>query len=662
MPSNIKHQEHIDHHQMMMEDFKRRFWICLVASVPVLILSHMVQSLLNIHFTVSFQEWILLGISTFIYFYGGKPFLTGMVQEIKTNKLGMMTLVGLSISIAYVYSSAVAFGLRGTLFFEELVTLIDVMLLGHWIEMRSVMNASKAIEKLAELLPSYAHLIEPSGSIKDVKTTDLKKGDSILVRPGEKIAADGIVTDGQSTVNESALTGEATPIFKEQGAKVIGGSLNENGSLTIEIQKDQKESYITQVIDLVNKVMESKSGAQDLADKAAFVLTIIALVGGFFTFIVWLLFSHEISIALERMVSVMVIACPHALGLAIPLVVAVVTSLAAKTGLLIRNRKSFEEARNIDMVVFDKTGTLTQGKLEVTDIVSLGKLSKDEILSLAASLENHAQHSIAIAIVSKAKKENITISKADKVTTVPGKGVYGKIGNEVILVGTYSFLLDKGFTEEQLHDAYNKLRQITQQGKTAIFLATANVEGIIAASDTIRDEAYEACKSLKDRGIKLAMITGDNKFNADAVAKKLGIDVVLAEVLPDQKAIEIKKLQHSGLKVAMVGDGINDAPALATADIGIAIGAGTDIAIETADIILIKSDVRKITEVIDLSRATHRKIIQNLWWATGYNIVALPLAAGILYKYGIMINPAVGALLMSLSAVIVAINSRFIGK
>lgn len=658
--AHVHHERgaHAGHHAHMVKDFKKRFWISLIATIPVLILSPMIQSLLRFSLEFPGDKFILFGISTFIYFYGGKPFLKGLFDEFKKKQPGMMTLIALAITVAYTYSSGVVFGIRGEFFFWELVTLIDIMLLGHWIEMRSVMGASRALEELARLMPSQAHLVLDDGSVRDIKLEELKKGDKVLVKPGERVPADGRVIDGDSEINEAMITGESKPVSKEAGNSVIGGSVNGGGSLTIQVEKTGKDSYISQVIELVRTASESKSRAQSFADKAAFWLTLIAITAGTITLIAWIILGKEFVFALERMVTVMVITCPHALGLAIPLVIAVITALSAKNGLLIKNRTAFESARNLQMIVFDKTGTLTRGEFGVSDIISLGDWSEDDLLRKVASIEINSEHTIAKGIVKKAKEKNLKLSKAGEFEAIAGKGAKAHVEGEEILVGNKG-IFDVASVKSP--EAEKRMEEIALQGKTTVFVISGKkIQGIIGLSDIIRDESKEAVGKLRDLGLEIAMITGDNNATARYVAGELGLDTYFAEVLPDKKAEKIKQLQRQGKKVAMVGDGVNDAPALAQADVGIAIGAGTDVAVETADVILVKNDPRNVVDVIGLSLATQRKMVQNLVWATGYNIVAIPLAAGLLYKYGIVLPPAVGALVMSLSTIIVAINARLI--
>lgn len=648
--------DHHDHHAQMAQDFIKRFWISLALSIPIITLSPMIQGFLRLRDALSFSGdlYVSFVLSSIVFFYGGWPFLSGLVEELKKKQPGMMTLIAIAISVAYIYSTLVVFFVDGKIFFWELVTLVDIMLIGHYIEMKSVMSASKALEELAKLMPSEAHLVQKDGSTKDVALEELKNGDRVLIKPGEKIPADGVVIKGNSSVNESLMTGESKPVSKSDGDEVIGGSLNGEGSLTIEINRTGKDSFLSQVIDLVRQAQDSKSRTQDLANRAAFWLTFIALGAGFLTFFIWTAFTTEDFVfALERTVTVMVIACPHALGLAVPLVVAVSTNLAAGNGFLIRNRTAFEEARNLGAVIFDKTGTLTKGVFEVTDVINYSSDYKDEqILRLAASLEQNSEHPIAQGIV-KASDELLEIEEFNSIT---GKGIEGKVGDVSIKVVSPGYLEEQGI--EQPNDEYQNL---SSQGKTVVFvLIDEQLSGAIALGDTIREDSKMAIKQLHDMGIQCIMLTGDNKQTAAYVAKELGLDDYFAEVLPNEKADKIKEVQSRGLKVAMTGDGVNDAPALAQADVGIAIGAGSDVAVETGDIILTQSNPKDVAALVALAKATYKKMVQNLWWATGYNALAIPLAAGVLYSYGIILNPALGAGLMSLSTVIVAFNARLL--
>lgn len=646
-----------DHHRKMMQDFKRRFFGSLVATVPILALSPTVQGFLGIEFQFLGSLYVLFGISAVVYFWGGYPFLKGLVDELRDGQPGMMTLISVAITVAFGYSSAVVFGLEGSLFFWELVTLIDIMLLGHWIEMRSVLGASRALEELVKVLPSDAHLVK-DGSIEDVSVEELEPGDIVLVRPAEKIPVDGVIIEGASNVNQAMLTGESKPVSKSKGDEVIGGSINQEGSLRIEVQKTGKDTYLNQVVDMVRQAQESKSKTQDLANRAAFWLTIISLSVGGVTLASWAFLGANFGFAIERAATVMVITCPHALGLAIPLVVAVSTSLAAKSGLLIRDRQAFERARDIEAVVFDKTGTLTEGSFGVTDVISLGDMSEEELLQKAASIETHSEHLLARGITESAKDRDLPLLDVDDFEAIPGKGVAGVVEGEEIKIISPEYLkeLTGGFENE-------KIESVEKQGKTVVYIVK-NEEpiGALALADRIRDESREAINALEAQGIKCLMLTGDNKHVAEWVAEELGLDDFYAEVLPDEKADQITKAQEAYGSVAMVGDGVNDAPALAQADVGIAIGAGTDVAVETADIVLVKNDPRDVVDILGLSQRTYSKMIQNLAWATGYNAFAIPLAAGILAGFGILPGPAFGAIVMSLSTVIVAINAKRLEK
>jgi Cu2+-exporting ATPase len=641
----MQHKHH-DHHRMMMEDFKKRFIVSLVLTIPVLALSPLIQSFFGFELSVAGSAYILLLFSATIYFYGGYPFLKGMKDELAKRNPGMMTLIGIATSVSFFYSAAVVFGIPGKFFFWELATLIVVMLFGHWMEMRSVMGASRALTKLAELLPSTAHLLK-KGSITDVPLSALKKGERVIVKPGERIPADGIVIEGQTSVNESMLTGESKPMTKEKGSIVIGGSINGESSITVEIKKTGKETYLSQIIELVRKTQASKSRMQGLADRAAFWLTLIGISAGIITFAYWMQVQESV-FALERAVTVLVITCPHALGLAIPLVTAVSTSLAATHGFLIRNRTPFENARNVDAVVFDKTGTLTEGRFSVSKIMaSREEFSEKKILRLAASLETLSEHSIGAGILRKAKEEKISTVKVKSFKAIPGKGIQGIIGKNHMMVVSAAYAKELGFEV-----AGGGI------GKTTIhLLVNKKLAGSISLEDQIRAESLEAVERLEGMGIKCMMLTGDNEGVAAEVAERLGLEKYFAEVLPEKKVKIIKELQQNGLKVAMVGDGINDAPALVQSDLGIAIGAGTDVAVESADIVLARNDPRDIPAIIGLSKATYGKMLQNLGWATGYNVIAIPLAAGILFSQGILLSPAIGALLMSASTVIVAVNA-----
>jgi Cu2+-exporting ATPase len=639
---------------MMMKDFKKRFIISIILTIPILVLSPLIQQFLGIEITFNGSNYILFILSSYIFFYGGWPFLKGLYDELKEKSPGMMTLIAVAISVAYFYSSAVVFGLEGKFFFWELATLIDVMLLGHWIEMKSVISASNALEKLAELMPNIAHR-KKDGKIEDVKLSEIKKDDTLLIKPGEKIPSDGIILKGKSYINESMLTGESKPVQKKKGDKVIGGSINGDGSLEIQVEKTGEDSYLSKVIKLVSQAQESKSKTQHLADKAAFYLTIIALSVGTITLLSWIIYGESFVFSIERMATVMVITCPHALGLAIPLVVAISTSLSAKNGLLIRNRTPFENSRKITTVVFDKTGTLTKGTFGVTEIKSANKkFDKKKIIQIAASLEQNSEHPIAKGVIEKSKNMKAKPLKVEDFENIKGEGVKGKIQKKDIKIVGPNYLKNKKIK-------IPKNLESNKTEDTIVFVLINNKPiGLITLSDEIRKESYEAIKQLKKENIKCWMLTGDNKGIAKKVSDELKLDGYFAEVLPDEKQEKIKELQNKGEFVAMTGDGVNDAPALAQADVGIAIGSGTDVAAETADIVLVNSNPEDVTQLIKFGKATHKKMIQNLFWATGYNVIAIPLAAGILYNQDILISPAVGAALMSASTVIVAINAKLL--
>ncbi len=644
-------QQHHAHH---IEEFKKRFWISLVITIPILLLSEMIQMWFGFRIEIPFQKWILFLLSSILYFYGGWPFLKGGIRELKNRQPGMMTLISTAISVAFFYSSGTVFFIAGKDFFWELATLIDVMLLGHWIEAKSVLGASRALEELVKIMPTTAHLYK-NGEIVDVPVSDVKPGDKVLIRPGEKIPSDGRIKEGESYVNEALLTGESKPVHKSDGNSVIGGSINGEGILKVIIEKTGEETYLSQIIKLVQQAQESKSRTQDLANRAAAILFYVALGAGIITYVVWFMLGKP-EFALERAVTVLVIACPHALGLAIPLVVALSTSITAKSGTLIRDRRAFESIKDVNAVVFDKTGTLTEGKFGVTDIIAI--IPEEELLKLTASIELNSEHIIAQAIVEYAKEKNIDIPQTDEFKALPGKGAWGKVGDKEVFVGGPNLL-----KEMQIDFTDQRIKDLQAQGKTVVFtFEDRKLLGAFALADKIRMESKEAIRSLKELGVEVFMLTGDAEEVAEGVAKELGIDNYFAHVLPNEKAEKVKVLKEKGYKVAMVGDGINDAPALVTADVGIAIGAGTDVAIESADLILVKNDPKEVTRVIDFSQKTYSKMVQNLWWAAGYNIVAIPLAAGVLYNLGIVINPAIGALLMSFSTVIVAINSQTLRK
>ncbi len=656
---------HRDHHAHMVADFRRRFWVSLVLTVPILALAPMIQGWLGIAEALGFpgDRWVQFALASAVFLYGGWPFLTGLVEELADRRPGMMTLVALAIGVAYLYSSAVTFGVPGEVFFWELATLVDVMLLGHWIEMRSVMGASRALEELVALMPAEAHRLRDDGSTEDVPLEELGPGDRVLVKPGEKVPTDGTVVEGRTSVNEAMLTGESRPVEKGEGDEVIGGSVNGEAAVAVEVTKTGDESYLSQVVELVREAQETRSRTQDLADRAAMWLTVVALTAGAATLVAWLGAGREFPFALERMVTVMVITCPHALGLAIPLVVAVSTAVSAREGLLVRERSAFERARELDAVVFDKTGTLTEGRFGVDDVVPLERedgdtLEEEEILRLAASLESRSEHPIAAGIVRSAEERGVSYGAPEAFESIPGKGARARVdGTEVAAVSP-------GYLEEHgLEVADPRVEELAGQGKTVVYLLLdGEPVGAVALADVIRPESREAVDRLKDMGIRVVMLTGDAEEVARWVAGELGLDEYFAEVLPDEKSARIRELRDRGWRVAMTGDGVNDAPALVEADVGIAIGAGTDVAIESADIVLVRSDPRDVVRLVELAGATYRKMLQNLGWATGYNVVAIPLAAGALVGAGILLSPAVGAALMSASTVIVAVNARLLGR
>jgi Cu2+-exporting ATPase len=654
------HEDHGGHghgghdHGAMIGDFKKRFFVSLIVTAPVLALSGTIQSFLGIHLAFLGSNYLLLALSSFIFFYGGWPFLTGLASELKARRPGMMTLIAVAITTAYVFSAATVFGLPGMDFFWELATLIDIMLVGHWIEMKSVLGASNALEELVRLMPAVAHVMHGQ-EIHDMPLAEVKKEDRLLVRPGEKIPADGEVASGSTSVNESMLTGESKPVGKQTGSTVVGGSINGSGAIEIIVKKTGDETFLSQVIALVRKAQSSKSKTQDLANRAANWLTAIALLGGLATLLVWwLIVGSSFSYALERMVTVMVICCPHALGLAVPLVVAISTAIAAKNGLLIRDRTAFEAGRNIQAIIFDKTGTLTEGLFGIVKVLRFGGAfsSDEELLNYASALESQSEHPIARAIAG-AGKQHLDVSSFN---ALPGKGAEATVNGRAIKVVSPGYL-----SEAHLPYPEQDVKTLFDQGHTVIFVISGDqVAGAIALGDQVRPESKVAMERLRAMGIEPMMLTGDNKQVAAAVASELGIKNYFAEVLPQDKASKVKEVQAKGIVVAMTGDGVNDAPALAQADVGIAIGAGTDVAIETADIVLVKNNPNDVIALIELSRATYRKMVQNLWWAAGYNIIAIPLAAGVLSGIGIVLSPAAGAVLMSLSTVVVAINAKLL--
>ena len=655
------HASHGGHdHAAMITDFRRRFWVSLVLTVPILLLSPLIQELLGLEAALAFAgaEYVLFALSSGVFFYGGWPFLVGFIREMGERRTGMMTLIALAITVAYAYSTATVFGLRGEPFFWELATLIDVMLLGHWIEMRSVMGASAALEALVRLMPATADRLQPDGATEEVPVAELRPGDRVLVRPGAKVPTDGVIIQGRTSLDESMLTGESRPVERGEGEEVIGGAVNGDGAITLEIKKTGGETYLAQVIEMVRRAQESRSRSQSLADRGAALLTYIALTVGFGTLAVWLALGAAFQFALARMVTVMVIACPHALGLAVPLVVAVSTRLSATSGLLIRDRASFERARNLDAVIFDKTGALTEGRFGVTDVIAMGRMADDEVLAWAAALESQSEHPIARGIMRSAEERDIRVKPVKDFRNLPGEGAEATVdGRDVKVVGP-------GYLRRRdLEIRSAEVERVGEQGKTVVYaVVDEKVVGAIALADIVRRESRDAIAKLKEMGIACMMLTGDARAVASTVARELGLDDYFAEVLPDQKADKVREVKATGKAVAMVGDGVNDAPALVEADLGIAIGAGTDVAVESADIVLVRNDPRDVTAILALSRATYGKMIQNFLLATGYNVVAIPLAAGVAYAWGILLTPAIGAALMSASTVIVAINAQLLER
>ena len=643
--------KHAGHHT---PDFLKRFWITLVLSVPVLLLSHMIQQWLG--FTIAFQgdKYVLLVLGSIIYFYGGMPFFKGFLGEVKAGAIGMMTLVALAITVAYVYSVAVVFGLPGMDFFWELATLIVIMLLGHWLEMRSQMAASKALQSLVALLPNDV-TVEQHGSPVKIKLEQLKNGDTVIIRPGEKVAADGLIVEGSSYLNESMLTGESVPVRKESGGKVIAGSINGDGALKIKATGVGKDSYLNKVINLVQDAQAAKSNTQNLADKVAKWLTIVAIVVGVGTFAYWYITMGDLAFALERMVTVMVTACPHALGVAIPLVVAISTTLSATNGLLIRNRTAFETTRKLSTIIFDKTGTLTKGSHTVQKIIPLTEhYSENDLLQYAAAVQQNSEHHIAKGIMQTLSEKKLELWKSDSFLYMQGIGVTGIVNGKSVVAAGPNYFVQNNKQVPAIPE------EINQDAETVNFILIDDVPvGIVSLADSIREGAKEAIDQLRSMNIKSFLLTGDNEKVAAAVSKQLGMDGYLANVLPHHKQEKVKEFQDKGEIVAMTGDGVNDAPALAAADVGIAVGSGTDVAAETADIILVNSDPRDVVKMIDFGKKTYSKMIQNLVWAVGYNVVAIPLAAGVLYPTYVL-SPAMGAVLMSVSTIVVALNASLL--
>ena len=649
-------QDHTGHEEM----FRRRFWISLALSAPVLIYSPAIQRWLGFVAPIfPGSEWITPIFSLVVFLVGGIPFLQMALPELRKRQPGMMTLISLAIVVAFVYSLATQFVIRGQGFFWELVTLIDVMLLGHWIEMRSVRRASRSLDELAELMPDQAERILDNGQSEKVPIDELEVGDLVLVRPGASIPVDGVIEEGNSQVNEAMITGESKPVGKSQGDQVIGGTINGDGSLRVRVEAVGEETALSGIMRLVEEAQASKSDTQLLADKAAGWLFYAALVSALITAIAWIIAQGFDVEVVKRVATVLVIACPHALGLAIPLVVAITTSIAANNGTLIRDRLDLERARQLDVIIFDKTGTLTQGEFGVVDLATVQGWDEDEALAMAAAVESDSEHTIAQGIRQAAANRELSVPEAQDFEAIKGRGARARINKENHYVGSRQLLESLGLDLPEALDSFRK----RQNGKTVVYLAREErVLATFALADQMRPESQQAVDVLHQMEIEVAMLTGDNQSVAEAVASELGIDRFFAEVLPEHKDQKIKGYQEQGKMVAMVGDGVNDAPALARADVGIAIGSGTDVAVESAGIILVKSNPLDVVNLIELSQASHSKMIQNLFWAAGYNVIALPLAAGILAPFGILISPAVGALLMSLSTVIVAVNAQLLRR
>lgn len=668
--SNHSHNHHKGHDHGAMDhsahggDFKKKFFVSLFLGIPIILMAPMMGIELPFQFTFPGSEWVVLILGTILFFYGGMPFLKGAKMELEMKNPGMMMLISLGISVAYFYS-VYAFVANNFLhssvhimdFFWELATLILIMLLGHWIEMNAISNAGNALQKMAELLPNLATVIKEDGSTEEVALQEVMVGQKVLVKAGEKVPTDGEILEGQTSINESMITGESKDVIKKVHDKVIGGSVNGSGAITIEVTGTGESGYLSQVMELVGSAQNEKSRVESLSDKVAKWLFYIALTVGIVAFIVWFILTKDINIALERMVTVLIIACPHALGLAIPLVTARSTSLGAQNGLLVKDRQALEVAKKVDIIMMDKTGTLTEGNFAVNEFESFSQdYTKEEVLSLMAALEQTSSHPLAVGVLNKMEELGLSIPKASKVTNLPGIGMEGLVeGKDVKIVNiSYMNQHDLPFNEKEFNE-------LSSQGNSVSFLLVNHETiGLIAQGDQIKPDSKEMINELKAQGIKPVMLTGDNKQVANVVAKQLGIETVHAELMPEDKEKIVKEYKEQGLVVMMVGDGVNDAPGLARADIGVAIGAGTDVAIDSADVILVKSNPFDILHFLSLSKNTQRKMVQNLWWGAGYNIVAIPLAAGILASVGVILSPAVGAVLMSFSTVIVAINAMLL--
>jgi Cu2+-exporting ATPase len=661
-PGHEGHAGHDKHAGHSVEMFRSKFWICLVLMVPALVWEPMLQEWFNYLAPVfPGSDWVPAVFGTLVFIYGGWVFLQGALRELADRLPGMMTLISLAISVAFVYSAATTLGFPGHALWWELATLVTIMLLGHWVEMRSIFQAQGALNELAKLLPDMALRLFDDGHTEEVPIGRLREGDRVLVRPGAAIPADGVVRKGDSAVNEAMITGESQPVRKTQGDKVIAGTVNGQGSLRVAVEGTGEKTALAGIMRMVSQAQTSRSRSQVLADRAALVLTLVAIGSAAVTFVVWRTLGASLDFTISRTVTVLVIACPHALGLAVPLVVAISTTLGARNGLLVRDRRGLEEARNLNVVVFDKTGTLTLGEHRVVETAVAEDFAPDEALRLAAAVERDSEHPIARALVASVEEKDIAIPAAEGFEAVAGQGVRAVVEGRELQVGGPALLRALGIEpDEALRAAAHRFGQ---NGQAAVYLVEGRrLLAAFAIADAVRPESREAVERLQQENITVAMLTGDSKAVAHSVADALGIDTVFAEVLPEDKAEIIKSLQQKAKRVAMVGDGVNDAPALVTADVGIAIGAGTDVAVEAGDIVLVRNDPRDVPRIVALSRATYRKMVQNLWWAAGYNVVAIPLAAGVLAWAGIILVPAVGAVLMSVSTVVVAINAQFLRR
>ena len=660
------HNNHSDHmdHSAHGGDFKKKFMVSLVLGIPIIFMAPMMGVDLPFQFTFAGSEWVVLILATILFFYGGMPFLSGAKMEMKMKNPAMMTLISLGISVAYFYSVYAFIAniiIKNSVhvmdFFWELATLILIMLLGHWIEMDAISNAGNALQRMAELLPNLATLVNEDGLTREVSLQEVRVGQHVMVKAGEKVPTDGVIIEGKTSINESMITGESKDVVKSIHDRVIGGSVNGSGTLIIEVTGTGESGYLSQVMELVGNAQKEKSRVESLSDKVAKWLFYIAVSVGILAFIVWYVLTSDVNIALERMVTVLIIACPHALGLAIPLVTARSTSIGAKNGLLVKNRQALEIAKNVDVIMMDKTGTLTEGNFAVNEYISFSENhSNEEVLSLMAALEQTSSHPLAVGVLNKMENLKLSIPQATEVTNLPGIGMKGYVEGKEVKIVSVSYMRQQDiFFDETLFN------QLSSQGNSVSFLILEGDSiGLIAQGDQIKSDAKLMIANLKAQGIKPVMLTGDNKQVAAVVAKELGIEDVHAELMPEDKEKIVKDYQNQGQIVMMVGDGVNDAPGLARANIGVAIGAGTDVAIDSADVILVKSNPFDILHFLNLSKNTQRKMVQNLWWGAGYNIVAIPLAAGVLASFGIILSPAVGAILMSFSTVIVAINAMML--